>query len=232
MDNFLISFLVLMPLVGTSAGALIGISRINKKKASEQESSLTSIATGILCAIFVTLVLSGVQNLKAISFYIGILCGILFIFLMNKITKREELHHKLFWAMVFHNIPEGILLGIALISGANPLMFSIISSISLQNIPDGFVVAAAAAQNKGRIRSFLYGVVSGIIEPIVMIVMLILSSQFQGLTWFEPICLGFAISSIATIIFELLLLCKKNSKRNWLILVVSFVTTLLINLIL
>ena len=214
--------LSLVPVFGTSLGSYLGVAKHNKKL-DDQEDILVAVATGILGAICINLLLEAFEYIRNVNLLIGTIIGILFILAMNKITKGESLHSKLFWAMLIHNIPEGILIGIALTNSVNIQNIGIIASISLQNIPDGLVVSMAALPKHGRRKALFLGILSGIVEPIATALIILLAKGIN-LEIIEPIFIGFAVSTIVSIEWDLLKSCKKIK-----LLVISLVLTLLFN---
>ena len=114
---------------------------------------------------------------------------------------------KLFWAMLIHNIPEGILIGISLVDTSIIKSLSLILSISLQNIPDGLVVSLPLVSVKGKKYALLMGVLSGIVEPIAAI-LIFSASNSNFISILEPFLIGFSFSSILMIFLELFKECK------------------------
>ena len=214
---------LILPLVGTSLGAFLGTQQRNNKT-EVQEDAMVAIATGILGTISINLTFEAFEYIRNISFFIGLLFGIMFILVINKITSRETMHAKIFWAMVIHNIPEGMITGIALTGALKNL--GIITSISLQNIPDGLIVSLATLSRKKKYHSLMLGILSGIVEPIAAVIVLLLA-QNVNINIIEPIFIGFAIYAIYSIELDLLKNCK-----NIKLLFISFIFTTIFNLIL
>lgn len=79
----------------------------------------------------------------------------------------------LFIAVTLHNIPEGMAVGVAfagLISGIIPLSEALTLSIGIavQNFPEGTIISAPlVTDGMGKKRAFLYGVLSGAVEPFI-----------------------------------------------------------------
>jgi len=125
---------------------------------------------------------------------IGFLAGGLFLFVVDKIlphlhpgldiSKAEGVHTKLqrsvllVLAITLHNIPEGLAVGVAfgaLASGipeaslAGAIALAI--GIGIQNFPEGAAVSIPLRrEGMGRMKSFMYGQASGIVEPIAAII--------------------------------------------------------------
>lgn len=217
-----IILLSLLPLTGTSIGAYLGIAKCNKQ-IDNQEDSLVAVATGILGAICVNLFFETFNYVRDIKLFVGIMTGVLFILLMNKITNREALHSQLFWAMLIHNIPEGIIVGFALANKITIQKIGIIASVSLQNIPDGLVVSMSGLPKHGKSKAFWLGVLSGIVEPIAVAVIISFTKKIN-MSMVEPIFIGFSVSAIVAIEYDLLKNCQKLK-----LLLLSFITTLTFN---
>lgn len=215
-------FLSLVPLVGTSLGSYLGVTKHNSK-IDQQEDLLVAIATGILGAICINLCFEAFKYIRNVNLMIGMMTGVVFILLMNQITNQETTHSKLFWAMLIHNIPEGIVIGIALSSAINVQNIGIVASVSLQNIPDGLVVSMATSPKYGRRKAILLGVISGIVEPIATAI-IIIATRNADISLIEPLFIGFSVAAIISIELDLLKSCKKMK-----LLIISFILTLLFN---
>jgi len=146
---------------------------------------------------------------------IGFLLGGALLFLMDKViphyhvsndteegpkTTKLPKNFKFLMAVTIHNIPEGLAVGfacgLALTSSSMPLSFAALSlaiGIAIQNVPEGAAVSIpmlGAGEKKGR--AFLYGSLSGIVEPIFAIIGLFLA-QLSTLT---PWLLSFAAGAM------------------------------------
>ena len=97
----------------------------------------------------------------------------------NKISKRT----KFFLAVTMHNIPEGIAVGLALsmafTNNTDPYILSALSlaiAISIQNTPEGAAVSIPMLEDGiSKPKSFLYGFVSGLVEPIFAVITLLIA---------------------------------------------------------
>ena len=115
---------------------------------------------------------------------------------------------KMFLAVTIHNVPEGLSVGIAfgvalsqpdnaaLLLGA--LLLAI--GIGIQNIPEGAVVSLPIKGETGSSgKAFLFGMLSGAVEPIAAVLGLFLAMQIQGIM---PWALAFAAGCMIYVVAE------------------------------
>ena len=123
-------------------------------------------------------------------------------------TKSLSKTFKMFLAVTIHNVPEGLSVGIAfgvalsqpdnhaLLVGA--LLLAI--GIGIQNIPEGAVVSLPIKGESGSsMKAFLFGMMSGIVEPIAAVLGLFLAMQIQGIM---PWALAFAAGCMIYVVAE------------------------------
>ena len=123
-------------------------------------------------------------------------------------TTRMSKTSKMFLAVTIHNVPEGLSVGIAfgvalsqpdnaaLLLGA--LLLAI--GIGIQNIPEGAVVSLPIKGETGSSgKAFLFGMLSGIVEPIAAVIGLFLAMQIQGIM---PWALAFAAGCMIYVVAE------------------------------
>ncbi len=123
-------------------------------------------------------------------------------------SKRLSKTSKMFLAVTIHNVPEGLSVGIAfgvalsqsdnhaLLVGA--LLLAI--GIGIQNIPEGAVVSLPIKGETGSSsKAFLFGMLSGIVEPVAAILGLFLAMQIQGIM---PWALAFAAGCMIYVVAE------------------------------
>ena len=144
------------------------------------------------------------------------LCGGAGGFLLDKavphthvFTKAEEgpsnhlkLSFKVMLSELIHHVPEGMAIGIMFagaLNGADEVSlaaaFVLTIGIAVQNIPEGFFVSTpirSYGEEKGK--SFLMGVISGIIEPLLGIIMIIVVTAFPKILLFIMALTGGAIT--------------------------------------
>lgn len=113
----------------------------------------------------------------------------------------------LFLAVTIHNIPEGMAVGItyatASFLGTDEAMSAAAAlalGIGIQNIPEGTAVTLPMyAQGKSRIRAFLMGGVSGIVEPISALLVVMVASSFISVM---PWLLAFSAGAMLYVVVE------------------------------
>ena len=99
-------------------------------------------------------------------------------------------------AVTLHNIPEGMAVGVAFagmmaksqsITLAGAMALSL--GIAIQNFPEGAVISLPLKEAAGQKKAFIYGMLSGIVEPIGAGLMLLLAEKLEP---FMPYFLSFA----------------------------------------
>jgi len=72
-------------------------------------------------------------------------------------------------AIIAHNIPEGMAIGVSA-GGGMPDADSLAMGIALQDVPEGLVIALVlAGAGMGRLKAFLIGAASGLVEPLAAV---------------------------------------------------------------
>jgi ZIP family zinc transporter len=155
------------------------------------EDGLLSFAAGImLAASFFSLLLPAIEygevqfqarNVAVFFVITGLLCGAGALFLMHRYLPHEHFlagHEgpdtkalSRIWLFVFaialHNFPEGMAVGVGFAGGNVANGLTLATGIGIQNIPEGLAVAVSlVAVGYSRLRAFLFGFLSGLVEPI------------------------------------------------------------------
>ena len=143
----------------------------------------------------------------------GMLLGVAFLAaldtLLPLLRKRPEggavcRRSLLMTAVTLHNIPEGMAVGLAFAlaaegehtAGAAALALG----IGLQNFPEGAAVALPLRQQgRSRIRAFGGGVLSGAVEPVFGILVVLAAAQVQGVM---PWLLSFSAGAMLYVVVE------------------------------
>ena len=187
-------FGLLIPLMGTVLGSAFVFFMRNEMPARLQK-ALLGFASGVMVAASIwSLIIPSMDmwadqgRLRIIPALVGFLIGIAFLLLIDYITphlhigsdKPEGPHTKLSrtamltFAVTIHNLPEGMAVGVVLagalqigsaISTAAAMTMAI--GIAIQNIPEGAIISMPMREaGNSRLKSFIIGSLSGIVEPI------------------------------------------------------------------
>ena len=193
--------------------------------------SLLSLSSGIMfsAAIF-SLIIPSIEmadnlNLsKLIVLPLGLLLGSFLIILVDKIFNKYSKDNTSFkkclllvLSITMHNIPEGLAIGVAFGSVIYHLdSVTIITSwmlaigIAIQNFPEGAAISLPL-YNEGfsKKKSFFYGHISGIVEPISSVIGAIVVMKVK---YFLPYLLSFAAGSMIYVVVSELIPESQNSK--------------------
>ena len=208
---------VFLPFFGTLSGAasvLFARSGINKKT----QCVISGFAAGVMVAAAVWSLLipaiesvSDVGKLSFVPAVMGFWLGILFFSGSEKALERFELstdNKSVFvtvLAVVLHNFPEGMAVGVVyagLISGKSTVSlasaFALSLGIAIQNIPEGAIVSLPLKSIGCRkSKAFIYGVLSGVVEPIGAIITIMLFGICLPVL---PYFLGFAAGAMLYVV--------------------------------
>jgi len=158
---------------------------------------------------------------KVIPAAVGFAMGALFIFGLDKILPHIHINFKetegiktpwhkttlLVLAITLHNIPEGLAVGVlfggvaagipeASIAGAVALALG----IGIQNFPEGIAVSMPLRrQGVSRLKSFWYGQLSAIVEPVAAVLGAVAITFFTPLL---PYALAFAAGAMIFVVVE------------------------------
>ena len=111
-------------------------------------------------------------------------------------------------AVTLHNIPEGMAVGVVfagmLSSNVQVTMagaFALSIGIAIQNFPEGAIISLPlkSQDGLGKGKAFLYGTLSGVVEPVAAIVTILLS---EVLTPILPYLLAFAAGAMIYVVVE------------------------------
>lgn len=111
-------------------------------------------------------------------------------------------------AVTLHNIPEGMAVGLSFAlaaqHGNDPALFTgalaLALGIGIQNFPEGAAISLPLRQNGlSRGKAFLFGSLSGIVEPIFGVLVVLVAGSIQPLM---PWLLSFAAGSMIYVVVE------------------------------
>ena len=121
-------------------------------------------------------------------------------------------------AITLHNIPEGLAIGVAIGAATNNLGSATLASalilalgMGLQNLPEGAAVSIPLRrEGVSRLKSFWYGQVSGLVEPIAGVVGVIAVMAVAD----TAVCLVFAAGAMIYVVVEELLPEAQSSESS------------------
>ena len=219
-------FGILIPFLGTSLGA--GMVFILKQSISDKlQKFLTGFAAGVMVAASFWSLLepalessAGMGTLSFIPAAVGFLTGVAFLLLLDEVTPHMHFNNeeegprtgmkrttKLILAVTLHNIPEGMAVGVvyagflsgqAGISAAGALALAL--GIAIQNFPEGAIVSMPLrAEGMPKGETFLYGVLSGVVEPAAALITILAAG---AVTPVMPYFLAFAAGAMMYVVVE------------------------------
>ena len=111
------------------------------------------------------------------------------------------------FAVTLHNIPEGMAVGVtfagALLENIGITMtgaFALALGIAIQNVPEGAIMSMPLkSEGKSKLKAFLLGTLSGIVEPIGAIITILLTSTVVPIL---PYLLAFAAGAMIYVVVE------------------------------
>lgn len=218
---------ILIPFAGTSLGAAMVF--FMKTSLNEQVSrALTGFAAGVMVAASIwSLLIPSMEQSAAMGIWafvpavIGFWVGILFLLLLDHIIphlhrnsdeaegprSRLKRTTMLVLAVTLHNIPEGMAVGVVYagwlsgntyITVTGALALSI--GIAIQNFPEGAIISLPLrAEGAGKGKSFLYGVLSGVVEPIGAFLTILAATLILPAL---PYLLSFAAGAMMYVVIE------------------------------
>lgn len=217
---------IAIPFIGTSLGALMVFfmkNQINDKV----EKILLGFASGVMIAASVwSLIIPAIEMAKQqgivgwVPATIGFIFGIIFLILIDIIVphlennepkgiKKFKLGRRtmLILAVTLHNIPEGMAIGVvfasAITAGSGITMaaaFALAIGIAVQNFPEGAIISMPLkSEGMSKPKAFLYGVLSGIVEPIAAIITILLTSMVIPIL---PYLLAFAAGAMIYVVVD------------------------------
>lgn len=218
---------ILIPFIGTAAGAGCVFFLKNELKSKVQK-SLLGFASGVMVAASVWSLLIPAMDMAApmgkmavVPAAVGFILGIGFLLLMDELVPHMHLDAQkpegrpsglgksfmLVLAVTLHNIPEGMAVGVVfagmLSENANITLMGAMAlsiGIAIQNFPEGAIISLPLKDSlKSRKRSFLYGAASGIVEPIAALITIFMASYIEPVL---PYLLAFAAGSMVYVVVE------------------------------
>ena len=218
---------LIIPLLGTMLGSAF-VFMMKGEMSDKLQKTLLGFASGVMVAASVWSLLIPAMEMETtkgawavVPAAVGFLLGIGFLLLIDVLTphlhigtdKPEGLRSHLSrtamltLAVTIHNLPEGMAVGVVLAgAGSGVTSISLASAvavslgIAIQNIPEGAIISMPMrAAGNSRWRSFVIGSLSGAIEPVGAIAVLLLASAVLPIL---PYLLSFAAGAMFYVVIE------------------------------
>ena len=231
---------IMIPFLGTTLGAAC-VFFMKKSLGDLVQRSLAGFAAGVMVAASIwSLLIPAIEqseDMGKLSFlpaFIGFWVGVLFLLLLDHLIPHLHVGSNqaegpksrlgrttmMVLAVTLHNIPEGMAVGVmyagflagnAQITAASALVLSL--GIAIQNFPEGAAVSMPLRrEGAGRLRSFLLGQASGLVEPVAGVLGALLVGSVEAIL---PYALAFAAGAMILVaVHELIPECQRNREAR------------------
>ena len=228
-----------IPFLGTTLGSAMVFLMKNKIN-NKIEKLLLGFASGVMIAASIwSLLIPAIEMSESqgktawVPAAIGFLLGITFLLVLDSVIphlhlksdKPEGIKSKLkkttmmVFAVTLHNIPEGMAVGVtfagALTQNAGITMagaFALAIGIAIQNFPEGAIISMPLkSEGMSKSKAFLYGTLSGIVEPIGAIITILLTNTVVPML---PYLLAFAAGAMIYVVVEELIPESQAGKHS------------------
>ena len=218
---------IMIPFIGTMLGAAC-VFFMKKEMKPFLKKALLGFASGVMVAAGVwSLLIPAIdmsENMGKFAFVpaaTGFGAGMAFLLIMDKIVPHLHLESTkpegpktdlkkttmLVLAVTLHNIPEGMAVGVAfagLLATGSPITmagaFALAAGIAIQNFPEGAIISMPLrSEGASKKKAFLYGMLSGIVEPIGALITILLTSLTSPML---PYLLAFAAGAMLYVVVE------------------------------
>ncbi len=218
---------LMIPFLGTTLGSAM-VFFMRKEMNKKIEKMLLGFAAGVMIAASVwSLLIPAIDmaeeqgKIAWIPATIGFLGGMAFLLVLDTLIPHLHLESSepegieanlkkttmLVLAVTLHNIPEGMSVGVtfagAIIGNAGVTMagaFALAVGIAIQNFPEGAIISMPLrSEGVSRLRSFSYGALSGIVEPVGALITILLAKQIVPAL---PFLLAFAAGAMIYVVVE------------------------------
>lgn len=229
---------ILIPFLGTVLGSAC-VLFMRKKLNVLMQRALVGFAAGVMVAASIWSLLVPAMEQSApmgqwafIPAAVGFWFGILFLLFLDRTvphlhtesSKAEGLRSSLpkttmlMLAVTLHNLPEGMAVGVVYagwlsheigITATSALALSL--GIALQNFPEGAIISMPLrSEGFSKQKAFLYGILSGIVEPLGAVLTIFVGSVVPLL----PYLLSFAAGAMIYVVVEELIPKMSEGKHS------------------
>ena len=235
MDFFVVLCLII-PLLGTTLGSMM-VFFLKKEINPKIQKLLLGFASGVMIAASIwSLLQPAIESYtdgykKWLIPAIGFLLGMLFLFLLDILiphihidnqeeginNKKISKRFKMMLAVTIHNIPEGLAVGVIVAGFINntltrEAMLALSIGIAIQNFPEGAIISMPLKEEGlSKAKSFLFGFISGVVEPIAAIIAILLTYFVSTIL---AITLAFAAGAMIYVVVEELIPEANTGKHS------------------
>ena len=211
---------ILLPLAGTMLGSAF-VFFMRRDIPARLQKTLLGFASGVMVAASVwSLLIPSIEmaHEHIVPAAVGFLAGMAFLLIIDELTPhlhmgaqhaegpRSRLSRTamLALAVTIHNLPEGMAVGVVFAGESQGLTLTAALAVSIgiaiQNVPEGAIISMPMhAEGNSRWRSFLIGSLSGVVEPLGSLAILMLASVL-GVAL--PYLLAFAAGAMMYVVVE------------------------------
>lgn len=218
---------IMIPFIGTTLGAAC-VFFMQKAMNITLQKILSGFAAGVMVAASVWSLLipsmDMAENLGKLAFLpaaAGMMFGIAFLLFLDRLIPHLHVNEEkpegpktslkkssiLILAVTLHNIPEGMAVG-AVFAGmlADSELITVMGAfalsigIAIQNLPEGAIISMpVCAAGLSKKKAFMYGMLSGVVEPVGAVLTIWLSGFLIPLL---PYLLSFAAGAMIYVVVE------------------------------
>ena len=207
---------LLIPLIGTTLGSAM-VFFLKKEINPKVQKILLGFASGVMIAASIwSLMQPAINSYEKTDWRsyvfpaVGFLVGVGFMLLLDYLVPHMHMNKeeeglkknkysktfKMLLAVTLHNIPEGLAVGVVIASMMTnqvneQAVLALAIGMAIQNFPEGAIVSMPLkeeGESKGK--AFLYGFISGAVEPIAALIAL-------AVTYFVSVILPFVLAFAA-----------------------------------
>ena len=225
MENVAIGLLI--PFLGTTLGSAM-VFLMKDKINPKVQKLLLGFAAGVMIAASIwSLIIPSIDmaeeqgTISWLPAAIGFILGVGFLLLLDSIIPHLHLNSKkpegikaklkneimMVLAVTLHNIPEGMAEGIVfagmLVADSGITVasaFVLATGLAIQNFPEGAIISMPLKdEGMSKTKAFIYGTLSGIVEPIGAIITILLTTSVVPIL---PYLLAFAAGAMIYVVVE------------------------------
>lgn len=218
---------LMIPFLGTALGSACVLFMKNRMNPMLQR-ALTGFAAGVMVAASIwSLLIPAMEQSEAMGKWsfipavAGFWLGILFLLVLDRIVPHLHMNSDkvegpesslqkttmLVLAVTLHNLPEGMAVGVVyagLLTGNSGITatgaLALSLGIAIQNFPEGAIISMPLrAEGVSKKKAFLYGALSGAVEPIGAALTILAAGLFVPVL---PYLLSFAAGAMLYVVVE------------------------------